>query len=124
MPSIESFRAGLDADTRAMVDRLRGIVATACPQLTERLKWNAPSFALGDDDRLTLGIERKGGVRLVLHRGAKPKNLAGFRFDDVDGLAKWPSPDRGVIVWQSLAAIDEAEHALARLCRRWLEAVG
>ena len=119
--AIAAFRSALDPETRAMIDALRAIVAGAVPQLTERIKWNAPSFAFGDDDRITLGIERKGGVRLVLHRGARPKDTADFSFEDPACLAKWPAPDRGVILFANLAAIDAASDALSDLCRRWID---
>jgi len=120
-PGVEAFREGLDHDTRAMIDALRAIVAGAGPALTERIKWNAPSFAIGDDDRITLGLERKGGARLVLHRGAKPKDAAGFTFEDPAKLAKWPAPDRGVILFKDRAAIESRQEALADLCRRWVD---
>ena len=107
-----------------MVDVLRGIVAAAHPDLSERIKWNAPSFAIGGDDRITLGLERKGGVRLVLHRGAKARAPADFRFDDRDGLATWPSADRGVVVFADEAAIERQRPALSALCRRWIELTG
>lgn len=123
MPSVANFREGLDPHTLQMIDRLRAIVAASHPLLDERIKWNAPSFALGDDDRITLGIERKGGVRLVLHRGAKVQGVQGFAFDDVDALAKWRAPDRGVIVWRELAGIEAVAVPLQALCRRWVEAV-
>jgi hypothetical protein len=45
-----SDRDGADANTRAMIDRLRGLVAAAHPGLVESVKWNAPSFARGDRD--------------------------------------------------------------------------
>ncbi len=61
---IEGFRSVLDGETLAMIDRLREIVAASHPSLNEQIKWNAPSFAVGGDDRITLGVERKGGVRL------------------------------------------------------------
>lgn len=123
MSSIDLFRSTLDPDTLGMIDRLRAIVVAANPDLVEHIKWNAPSFAIGDDDRITLGVERKGGLRLVLHRGAKPRRDVGFSFDDVDGLADWPSADRGVIVWRNLAAIDQMTPALILLCRRWIQQV-
>jgi hypothetical protein len=90
--------------------------------LSERIKWNAPSFALGDDDRITLGLERKGGVRVVLHRGAKVQDTAGFVFEDPAKLAKWPAPDRGVIVFAEAAAVEAQAEAFSDLCTRWLEA--
>lgn len=121
MAEIEAFRSSLDDETLAMIDCLRGIAGSAHPALVESIKWNAPNFALGDMDCITLGVERKGGVRLVLHRGAKPRSDAGFSFEDPDGLAKWPSSDRGVMVWRDLASITRDEPKVAQLCRRWVE---
>ena len=122
MPSVEEYRQSLNGDTRAMIDRLRAIVASAHPDLVERIKWNAPSFGVGEADRITLGVERRGGVRLVLHRGAKPRSTTGLSFSDDEHLAKWPAPDRGVIVWRELADIERDAASLASLCRRWIAA--
>jgi hypothetical protein len=123
MASIEAFRIGLDNETLASVDQLRAIVAGAHPDLVERIKWNAPSFALGDDDLITLGLERRGGVRLVLHRGARPKDVAGFVFEDPAGLARWPAVDRGVVVFETAKAVERQAEALRDLCVRWVQRV-
>ncbi len=105
-----------------MIDALRAIVTRAHPGLVETIKWNAPSFADGDQDRVTLGIERKGGVRLVLHRGAASKGADGFTFDDPAGLARWPTRDRGVVTFADAAAVAGKATDLERLVRRWVEA--
>lgn len=123
MVTVPDFLASLDPETRSTVERLREIIATAAPDLIERIKWNAPSFALGDADLITLGLERRGGVRLVLHRGAKPKDSADFRFDDPGGLARWPAADRGVMVFQDLQAVEATGPALHDLCARWVQRV-
>lgn len=120
MPSVEEFRRGLDGDTRAIVDALRKIIAGAHPKLEEGIKWNAPSFALAGEDRITLGIERKGGVRVVFHRGAKVKDAAKFKFEDPAQLAQWPARDRGVAVFTTLAEVKAKRPALLDLCKRWL----
>lgn len=126
MPTIETFRDDLDAETRQTVDALRAAIASVGPDLVERLKWNAPSFAVppagDDDDRITLGLERKGGVRVVLHRGAKAKDATGFVFEDSAKLAKWPAADRGVVVFRDAAAVAEKREAFSDLCARWLAA--
>jgi hypothetical protein len=124
MPSVDAFRAGLDEDVRQVVDLLREIIASAHDGLAERIKWNAPSFALGDDDLITLGLERRGGVRVVFHRGAKPKDAAGFIFEDPAGLARWPAADRGVAIFGDRDAVAEQREALRDLCVRWLNRVG
>lgn len=124
MPTIETFRDGLDAETRQTVDALRAAIASVGPDLVERLKWNAPSFAVppagDDDDRITLGLERKGGVRVVLHRGAKAKDAKGFVFEDSAKLAKWLAVDRGVMVFADNAALDARLPEFTDLCARWL----
>lgn len=118
---VERFRAGLDTDTLAAIDALRALVVAADGSVEERIKWNAPSFAKGGDDRITLGIERKGGVRAVLHRGARPK-ADDFSFDDPDRLARWPAPDRGVLTFADVAAVEGKAAALQALFARWLVA--
>jgi len=118
---VEAWLDSLSAVDREMIDRLRRIVTTASTGLTETIKWNAPSFADGDQDRVTLGLERKGGVRMVLHRGATGKNAAAFVFDDPEGMARWPAPDRGVVILKAPAEVEAHGPALGRLVARWVE---
>ncbi len=120
--SVEDYLATLAPPVRSDVDALRAIVLGAHPGLTEEIKWNAPSFADDGQDRVTLGLDGKGGYRIVLHRGAKPLDTAGFHFDDEAKLAKWPAPDRGVIVLRDRTVIDARASDLSRLIARWIEA--
>ncbi|MED5550960.1 MAG: DUF1801 domain-containing protein [Pseudomonadota bacterium] len=122
--TVETYLESLSPEDLARVNRLRGIVRTAGPDLVEDIKWNAPNFSRDGTDCVTLGIERKGGVRMVLHRGARARTNAGLSFDDPDGLAKWPAADRGVVVLRSLEEIAEREDALVRLVTRWIDAIG
>ncbi|WP_338721906.1 DUF1801 domain-containing protein [Devosia sp. XK-2] len=118
--TLDEFRQGLDPGLLAAVDTLREIILAADGNLTESIKWNAPSFAKDGADRITLGLERRGGVRLVLHRGAKVQNAEGFTFADPEGLARWSAPDRGIAVFADKAAVEHQRQALLDLCRRWL----
>lgn len=120
---IDGWRAKQKPEVLAAVDALRGIAREAGPGLYERIKWNAPSFALGDKDRITLGVNPKGGVRAVLHRGAKVK-ADGFRFDDPETLATWPSTDRGVLSFADAGEIEDRRAAVLDLFKRWLQATG
>ncbi len=119
---IEVYLAGLAPPERAAVDALRAIVTDAAPGLNERIKWNAPSFAVGDEDRITLGIERKGGVRVVLHRGAKLKDTQDFVFADEAKLARWAASDRGVLTFADAGEIEAKREALRDLFARWIVA--
>ena len=120
--SVETYLATLDPPTRLAVDTLRRLVITAHPGLTEEIKWNAPSFADDGEDRVTLGLNPKGGYRIVLHRGAKPLDTSDFRVADDDRLAWWPAPDRGVITLMDQAEIEAKGVAVSRLIARWIEA--
>jgi hypothetical protein len=120
--AVEAWLEAVPANERAAIDRLREIVHAAGVDLIETIKWNAPSFADEDQDRITLGIERKGGVRLVLHRGAAVREASGFAFDDPENVAKWPSADRGVATFADLAAVEAKASVLEELVRRWVVA--
>ena len=119
--TVDAFLADLPAQTLAVVQTLRSLISAAQPDLVERIKWNAPSFALDGTDLMTLGLQRDGSVRLVLHRGAKVKDNAGFRFDDPDGLADWPAPDRGVVVLKDAVDLHAKAERLTVMVRRWVE---
>ncbi len=122
MTPVGAYVAGLDAATSAMVTQLRALALVAAPGINERIKWKAPSFGPGDDDRITLGLDPKGGVRVILHRGATAKADAGFRFDDPSGLIRWAAPDRGVLGFRTAAEIDAARSEIADIFTRWLAA--
>lgn len=120
--SVEAFLADLPADALAVAQGLRALIKAAHPGLVEQVKWNAPSFSLDGTDLVTLGVERDGSIRLVLHRGAKVKDNAGFRFDDPSRLARWPAPDRGVVVVKDMAALAATSAGLGDLVTRWVAA--
>lgn len=119
--SVDDFIAALDPGRRATVEQLRQLVLAAAPGVTEHIKWNAPSFCLDGDDRVTLGLERDGSIRVVLHRGAKVKDAAGFVFADPHAQAKWPAKDRGVVNVVDAADLDARRAALVDLVTRWLQ---
>lgn len=101
---------------------LRRRVCDSHPEVKERVKWNAPSFYIDGDDRISVGRAKDGSVRVVLHRGVKPKPADDFRFDDPTGLIRWAAPDRGVILFTDPNEVDDQGEAFQSLCGAWLEA--
>lgn len=123
--SVESWLATVDPARRPALDRLRAIVRDAAGEgITETIKWNSPNFAHRGEDRVTLNLGPKASLRLILHRGAKVKDAAGFSFADPAGLARWPTPDRGVVSFRDTAEMEAKADALADLVRRWVAANG
>lgn len=119
--SVEEFRAGLAPADLAIIDRLRALANDAVTGLDERIKWNAPSFARKGTDRITLGLERKGGVRVALHRGAKAKSTVAFAFDAPRDLVQWPAKDRGVMTFTEADEVERRQDEIGDVFRRWLE---
>lgn len=118
--AVEDWLGDLSPDARRAVDRLRDIVNAAAPELVETIKWNAPNFAERGHDRVTLGLERRGGFRLVLHRGAAVTDASDFSFDDPAQIARWPTPDRGVLTFATLDDIEARADAVSDLIARWI----
>lgn len=118
---IEASMAKLGPAQRALAERLRGLIAGAAPGLSERVKWNAPSFMANGDDRVTLNFGPRGDVRVILHRGVVVKK-DGFGFDDPAKLATWPAPDRGVVTLRDEADLDAKAEGLGGLIARWIAA--
>ncbi len=119
---VDDYVAALGENEAAIVSRLRRLALAAEAGVTEHIKWNAPSFCDGGADRITLGLDRKGGVRVVLHRGAKTKDAAGFRFGDPQGLARWAAPDRGVLAFADVQDVITQSAAVQDLFSRWIRA--
>ncbi len=119
--TIEEYRAGLDAGQLAVVDFLRQIAMESAKNVTEHIKWNAPSFGIEGSDRITLASDPKGQIRVVLHRGAKVLDTSGFAFAAPDDLVKWPAADRGVMTFADAAALDARIDDVRDIFARWLE---
>jgi hypothetical protein len=121
---VDAYVAALDPARRFIVEQLRALLLAVRHDVTEHLKWNAPSYCVEGEDRITLGLDAKGGVRVVLHRGAKPKDLAGFQFVDPSGLVRWAAPDRGILLFRTEEDVTGNREILAELFTRWLDATG
>lgn len=120
---VERWLDAQPPEVRAGIAGLRAAVQAADQGLTETIKWNAPSFAHNGADRVTLGVDPKGGFRMVLHRGAKV-SADSFRFDDPGGLARWPATDRGVVQYRDAHDVAAKSAATTDLVRRWILATG
>ncbi|MGQ3138342.1 MAG: DUF1801 domain-containing protein [Sphingopyxis solisilvae] len=119
--SIDAFLATLTADQRPIVDKLRELAAHSADGVSEHIKWNAPSFCIDGDDRITLGLSPKGVVRVVLHRGATAPEDKHFSFDDPAGLIRWQAADRGVLHFDSFDDLIDKESAVGDIFARWME---
>jgi hypothetical protein len=120
--TVSEFLEDLDQDKNAQVQELRTLIIDADKDLEEIIKWNAPSYVLNGDDRITFSINRDGLVKLIFHMGAtrKENKKAEPIMSDVAGLIQWNSDIRGMIVFQNIEEVHSKKAAVADIIRRWL----
>ena len=120
LSAVDAYLDELQHARKAEVAALRLVILSAVPDLVERIKWNAPSFGLGDDDRITMRLHPGDRLQLILHRGAKAGADDFFRFEDPDRLIAWAAPDRGVVTFRDADDLASKSAPLSEILRRWV----
>jgi hypothetical protein len=120
LSAVDEYLDALQHGRKAEIEKLRRVILDAVPGLIERIKWNAPSFGMGDDDRITMRIHPGDRVQLILHRGAKAGADDFFRFEDPEKLLSWAAPDRGVVTFKDAGDLGAKSGPLAEVLRRWV----
>jgi hypothetical protein len=118
--AVDSHLETLQHARKAEIETLRRLILSAVPGLVERIKWNAPSFGLGDDDRITMRLHPGDRLQLILHRGAKAGADDFFRFEDPEKLISWAAPDRGVITFRDTHDLAARSDGVTEVLRRWV----
>lgn len=121
--TIDEFLNDLDSGKRQQVDALRRIILATEPRLQEHIKWNAPSYVLDGEDRITFNLMNKQQlVKLIFHMGATRKeNKKGSPImQDTSGLIEWSSDIRGMITFTSIEDITSNQSSLQEIIRDWL----
>ncbi len=120
--TVDEFVDGLDEDRRHQVQTLRGYILESEPSLTEHIKWNAPSYVLDDEDRITFNTMNKEQlVKLVFHMGATRKeDKKGQPILNDSRMVEWASDIRGYMTFKSLGEITSSEKVIKQTVRDWL----
>ena len=121
--TVEDFLNDLSEDKRLQVDALRDVILKTDPQLEEHIKWNAPSYVLDGEDRITFNLMNKQDVvKLVFHMGATRKeNKKGAPvMPDSSGLIEWASDIRGMITFTTIDGINSKLASLQKVVKDWL----
>lgn len=117
---VDGFMARLDHPRKAEIEALRAIIRGADPRIHESIKWNAPSFSVGEHFA-TLKLRPSETVQIVFHTGAKVKpNATPITVDDPLGLLQWAAPDRCVATFADMQEIEARRSALVTIARQWI----
>ncbi len=117
--------AFLDGLMHARIDDVREVrdALLTIDGVTERVKWNAPSFCIDGDDRITFRLQPGDRVELVFHRGSRTRaDAATFTFADPSALIVWSTPDRGVVAFPADVPVADVLPRALDTARAWLAA--
>jgi len=117
---VNTFMAQLDHPRKAEIEVIRAIILGADPRIGESIKWNAPSFSIGEHFA-TLKLRPSTTVQVVFHTDAKVKPVTtAMAIDDPLGMLKWAAPDRCVATFASMEQIEARRGALVSIVRQWI----
>lgn len=95
-PKVDEFMTKLDNPLKAEMEAVREIILSANPNVSEDIKWSAPSFFY-KDNICTFNPRAKKFVNLTFHKGALINDNTGLlegdakearvaRFDNMDDI--------------------------------------
>lgn len=119
--AVDALMAKLAHPMTAEIEEIRRIVLAVDPSVAEGVKWNAPSFRT-TEYFATVHLRSKVGFALILHRGAKARELpaGGMKVDDPAKLMKWLDADRAMVEIANAEELERKRSALTALLRQWI----
>ena len=103
------------------MELIRKIILSADKEITEHIKWKAPSFCYRGEDRITFNIHKKEYILLIFHRGVKAKENADFVFEEGKNFLEWLAPDRAVVKFYSIEEIKAKKSILKKVVGEWIK---
>jgi len=106
------------------IQALRALILQVHPSIREGVKWNAPSFRTSEYFATT-NLRAKVGVGLVLHFGAKVRNVAVGRetIKDPQKLLTWMAKDRATANFANMKELAAKGKAFQAVLKQWINHV-
>ena len=122
-PAVDRFLESLDHPLKPVIESLRLAVLESDDEITERIKWRAPSFCFNSVDRVTFNLRPIHHVQLIFHRGAKI-NEDDFHFDSSkwSGLLEMIGQERGQVIFPSAEVATARQEEFLGLVQEWVRA--
>ena len=117
-PSVSAFLDERNHPLRTAIDRLRQVVLSADPRITETIKWGGPTFVLADSraNLATMVLRGQSALTLFFQDGASLPNPNGLLSGSADQVR--------TARFDSIAAIDRSADALQQVVRDFCDANG
>jgi len=118
---VNQFLKKLEHPLKEEIEKVRAIILDSNKQITEHIKWNAPSFCYKGADRVTFHLHAEDRIQLIFHRGAKVKDSKDFVFKDSTGLLEWVDRDRAVVKLHEMKEVKAKKAALVKVVNQWMK---
>lgn len=117
---VDAFMQKLDHPLKKEFEAVRAIILGASSEISEGIKWNAPSFRV--NEYFATFHLRKNEVLVILHLGAKVKgnSTAGLKINDPTDLLEWLAKDRAAVTFRDMKAIKSSKAAFDKIVRQWI----
>ena len=114
--------ASLEHPHKDAVEALRRVILEVAPSVSEGIKWKSPSFKTREYFATT-NLREKNGVGVILHLGAKVRELSagGLAIEDPEGLLTWLAPDRASVRFGSADDVQAKKAAFSAVLRGWIK---
>jgi hypothetical protein len=120
---VSTFLNELNHPLREEIELLRNIILNSNKTLTENIKWNAPNYVVGENDRVTLKINPPKNILIILHRGAKVQAMPTQKLIDYTcKVLSWKTNDRAIITLNNKQDIITYQNDIVQIVSLWLEA--
>lgn len=105
-----------------IIQRLRSIIKQSSNELSEGVKWNAPSYSLNGNDIITFNFHYKGFVSLVFHTGPKGKDTHtnSQLFQDDSKLLEWVADKRAILKIATTEELEQNQHNIEKIITVWI----
>ena len=122
--AVDDFMAALDHPFKELVQAIRAAILGVDARIAEGVKWNAPSFRLGEYFA-TVGLRDRRAIIVILHLGARTRDLPpdGMQVADPAGVLQWLAHDRAKIVFAGPADIAGKQAAFRAVVGQWVRKV-
>lgn len=118
---VDDFMRALEHPLKAEIEAVRAIIRGASPEISEGIKWNAPSFRCGEWFA-TVHLRSRDAVQVILHLGAKVRGdgAKGVLVEDPEGLLEWLGKDRASVKLRDMSEIRAKGGAFGEIVRGWV----
>lgn len=117
--AVDAFLAELDHPGKAEIEALRRIILGVDPSISEGIKWKVPSYRT-TEYFATTHLRAKEGIGIVLHLGAKVKDVGELAIEDPEGLLEWLAKDRAMVKFADMADVRVKRPAFEAIVRQWI----